>query len=84
MPERSEIWIGGCLCGDVRYESSGMPGKNSGYCHCRMCQRAYGNGFTAFIEFPAESFRLIQGEPTIYRSSNVGERGFCARCGSPR
>ncbi len=83
MPEQSELWTGGCLCGDVTYESSGTPGKNSGYCHCRKCQRAYGNGFTAFIEFPAETFRLTRGEPTIFQSSNVGERGFCARCGSP-
>ena len=83
MTERSEAWTGGCLCGDVKYESKGMPGKNSGYSHCRSCQKAYGNGFTAFIEFPAETFRITTGEPTVYRSSNVGERGFCARCGSP-
>jgi hypothetical protein len=48
-----------------------------------MCQKAYGNGFTAFVEFPLETFRLTRGEPVIYKSSNVGARGFCARCGSP-
>ncbi len=84
MTEQSEIWAGACLCGAVAYESKGSPVKeHCGYCHCRMCQKAYGNGFTAFIEFPAESFRLTRGKPTIYRSSNVGERRFCARCGSP-
>lgn len=83
MAEQSEIWTGGCLCGDVTYKSSGSPGKNSGYCHCRICQKAYGNGFTAFIEFPAETFQLTKGDPTIFQSSNVGERGFCPRCGSP-
>ncbi|MCH7778371.1 MAG: GFA family protein, partial [Gemmatimonadetes bacterium] len=84
MTDQSETWRGGCLCGAVTYESNASPvKKNSGYCHCRMCQKAYGNGFTAFIGFPAESFRITRGEPTIYRSSNVGERGFCARCGSP-
>lgn len=83
MTEQPETWTGGCLCGAVAYESNGLPGKNSGYCHCRMCQKAYGNGFTAFIEFPAETFKITRGEPTIYRSSNVGERGFCPRCGSP-
>ena len=76
-------WTGGCLCGAVRYESNATPGKNSGYCHCRMCQKAYGNGFTCFLEFPAASFRLSRGEPVIYGASNVGERGFCGRCGSP-
>ncbi len=84
MTDQSETWTGGCLCGAVTYESDASPvKKNSGYCHCRMCQKAYGNGFTAFIGFPAESFRITRGEPTIYRSSNVGERGFCGRCGSP-
>ncbi len=84
MTDQSESWRGGCLCGAVTYESDASPvKKNSGYCHCRMCQKAYGNGFTAFIGFSAESFRITRGEPTIYRSSNVGERGFCARCGSP-
>ena len=84
MTDQTETWTGGCLCGAVTYESTGSPVKeNCGYCHCRMCQKAYGNGFTAFICFPAESFRITRGEPTIYRSSNVGERGFCARCGSP-
>ncbi len=84
MTDQSETWTGGCLCGAVTYESKGSPDKkNCGYCHCRMCQKAYGNGFTAFIGFPAETFRITRGEPTIYRSSNVGERGFCARCGSP-
>ncbi len=83
MTKQPETWTGGCLCGSIAYESKGSPGKNSGYCHCRMCQKAYGNGFAAFIEFPAETFSITRGEPTIYRSSNVGERGFCACCGSP-
>ncbi len=82
MPKQSEIWRGGCLCGDVTYEAVGTPGKGSGYCHCRMCQKAYGNGFATFVDFPTEAFRLIRGEPVICKSSNVGERGFCGRCGS--
>jgi hypothetical protein len=84
MAEQTETWKGGCLCGAVTYESTKMPLKeNSGYCHCRMCQKAHGNGFNCFIGFTAKSFRVTRGEPTIYRSSNVGERGFCGRCGSP-
>ena len=84
MPKQSEIWAGGCLCGAITYESNRSPVKeNSGYCHCRMCQKAHGNGFNAFVGFSAESFRIKRGEPTIYQSSNVGLRGFCGRCGSP-
>jgi hypothetical protein len=33
---------GGCLCGTHRYEA--RPRKREGYyCHCRMCQLAFGN-----------------------------------------
>ena len=48
-----------------------------------MCQKAYGNGFSCFLVFPASGFKFLQGEPVIYRASNVGERGFCKQCGSP-
>ena len=30
-----------------------------------------------------EAFRITRGKPVIYKSSNVGERSFCGRCGSP-
>ncbi len=84
MAEQSETWAGGCLCGAVTYESNEPPSKeNSGYCHCRNCQKAYGNGFATFVGFPAKTFRVTRGEAVIYKSSNVGERGFCGRCGSP-
>ena len=84
MAIHSEFWAGGCLCGAVTYESDKSPLKKySGYCHCRTCQKAHGNGFNTFVGFPAESFRVTRGEPTIYQSSNVGERSFCGRCGSP-
>lgn len=76
-------WTGGCLCGAVRYEATASPGEESGYCHCRMCQKAFGNGFSVFVQFASESFRLTRGEPVIYKSSNVGERGLCANCGAP-
>ena len=33
---------GGCLCGRIRYRAA--PDKREGYyCHCRMCQLAFGN-----------------------------------------
>lgn len=76
-------WTGGCLCGAVRYESNASPGEDSGYRHCRMCQKAYGNGFSTLVQFASESFRPTRGEPVIFKSSNVGERGFCASCGAP-
>jgi len=74
-------YTGGCLCGAVRYEGGELWG--AAYCHCRICQKSVGNAFSAFAQFPRDSFRLTHGEPRWYRSSELGERGFCAECGTP-
>ena len=74
-------WTGGCLCGAVRYEVSEPPQK-SGYCHCRMCQKASGAPCTVGVYFAKQALRITRGQPTFYRSSNVAERGFCRNCGS--
>ena len=29
-----------------------------------------------------KDFALVNGEPTIYRSSAIAERAFCSKCGS--
>ncbi len=73
---------GGCLCGNVRYEVTGKA-LGSMLCHCRMCQRYSGAPILEGTTFPADDFRLIQGEPKVYQSSAIAERGFCPDCGSP-
>jgi hypothetical protein len=76
---------GGCLCGAVRFEATTSPTWIA-YCHCRMCQRAYGQASGIFVAFKGEqkdAFRFTKGEPKYYRSSAWLERGFCAECGSP-
>jgi hypothetical protein len=72
---------GGCLCGDIRYEASAVP-EDNGYCHCRMCQRASGAPAQCYAGFPIAAFAYVAGEPVVYVSSDIGERRFCARCGS--
>jgi hypothetical protein len=81
MAEKHIPITGGCLCGAVRYEST-KPPVNGGYCHCRMCQKASGGLYTAWVEFSASEFRFTKGEPKLYRSSGWGQRGVCAACGS--
>ena len=83
MKKRCPI-TGGCLCGAVRYEASEPPtGEFGTICHCRMCQKASGNGFAVTVDFKIDAFRFTRGEVHMYKSSNVGQRGFCANCGSP-
>jgi hypothetical protein len=81
MATRKRV-TGGCLCDAIRYEASVSP-ADAHYCHCRMCQRAFGNAFATFVSFPLDRFRWIRGRPKMYQSSKIARRGFCARCGTP-
>ena len=73
---------GGCLCGAVRFEA--RPTQRDGYyCHCRMCQLAFGNTRAAFINLRKDEVRWLAAEPTWYASSKIARRGFCGHCGTP-
>lgn len=78
---RSKLLVGGCQCGAVRYRAEGQPRKVH-YCHCRMCQRAVGNVFAAFVPIRKDQLTW-EGTPSLFRSSSIAERGFCSRCGTP-
>jgi len=73
---------GGCLCGAVRYESQEAPTEGY-YCHCRTCQKHYGNLFGATVRMPEPAFKFTKGQPKYYRSSDIAKRGFCSECGTP-
>ena len=72
---------GGCLCGALRFRVTSAP-LDSGYCHCRMCQRNSGAPVVAWATFPVADFAWIAGAPDTFASSAVGRRQFCQRCGS--
>jgi hypothetical protein len=78
------MMTGGCLCGGVRYESTGEPGFAL-LCHCRDCQRQSGSAYAAGWRVPAAGFRVVQGEPKLYvkkaDSGNEVARAFCPDCG---
>jgi hypothetical protein len=74
-------YVGGCLCGALRYASQSEP-IESGYCHCRTCQRSSGAPVLVWATFPIEHFQYTSGKPTIYRSSDIGSREFCSSCGT--
>ena len=76
----SEVALaGGCQCGAVRFRATG-PFKTA-ICHCRMCQKAFGNYFAPLVT--AKAVEWTRGAPALFRSSNHAQRGFCAGCGTP-
>ena len=81
MAERTKPLTGGCMCGAVRYETSEPPFEVY-YCHCRVCQRAFGNVVATWTQVRAEALRFTRGQPKFYRSSDVAQRGFCEDCGT--
>lgn len=70
---------GGCQCGAVRYRVERL-GRAS-ICHCRMCQKAFGNFFGPLVI--AEGLTWTRGERSVFHSSNRNWRGFCSKCGTP-
>ena len=73
---------GGCQCGAVRYALDAPP-SGASICHCRMCQKASGNYFQAFVGVPRGKLRWVRGTPGSFRSSALVEREFCRDCGTP-
>ena len=72
---------GGCLCGQIRYRTT-SPVRDGYWCHCRMCQLAFGSVAAPFINVESASVDWL-AEPAWYASSRFAERAFCARCGTP-
>jgi len=66
---------GGCLCGNVRFVTSGDPYR-VGLCHCLDCRKHHGALFHASAIFPQDAVK-IDGETRDYAG-----RHFCPRCGS--
>lgn len=69
---------GKCLCGTIRFAAE-VEREDYGACHCSICRRWAGG---PSIEAMGSSIEFIEGEPTIFRSSEWGERLFCPACGT--
>ena len=83
MTDSALRYIGGCLCGALRYEAKGEP-LYAGYCFCGDCRKASGSGFVPFMGFPGGALRF-SGETRkfISQSSRGGDavRNSCPVCG---
>ncbi|MEP3279548.1 MAG: GFA family protein [Stappiaceae bacterium] len=75
---------GGCLCGNVRYNSRANP-ITTVHCYCTDCRRLGGTGHATHTVIPEEAFDLI-GDVSEYQcaadSGNLINRRFCPTCGS--
>src|SRR6202042_1887737 len=74
-----------CLCGASRFTVDGAP-MGRLFCHCTVCQEAYGKPFADVTYFWAKSVALPPNQPIEFRRSRpppAMRRGRCARCGNP-
>ena len=76
-----EAFRGGCFCGGVRFEIGEF--FDAGYCHCTICRRFSGAPFVLWANAPARSFRVTEGAPLGFSSSDHWTRYFCRECGAP-
>ncbi len=80
--DNKPVYSGGCQCGAVRFRVEGALTDTS-ICHCRMCQKAFGNFYAPLVSTRTAHLEWTRGEPKRFRSSNHVQRGFCAACGTP-
>ncbi|GIK96129.1 MAG: aldehyde-activating protein [Alphaproteobacteria bacterium] len=76
------VTTGGCLCGLVRYCAEGTP-RSVHYCHCRICRHATGGPFAVLVWFEKDDVQWSGQLPSVHRSSDIAQRGFCGTCGAP-
>jgi len=80
----SNVHEGGCLCREVRYETTGDPIQTT-VCYCTFCQKITGSAFLVEPIF-AQSAVVFSGTPARsydHRSDGSGKRvtvTFCGRC----
>ena len=79
MNEQAWSRAGGCRCGRVRFEASAAP-RVTMACHCTGCQRMSSSAFSLSALFPAEAFRVTQGEPVIGGLHGATRHFFCGWC----
>jgi hypothetical protein len=78
----SDVTIGRCLCGAIRYEFRGRP-EWIVHCHCDSCRRQVSSPLATFVCVLKTHFRFTAGAPKTYTSSPGVSRSFCPECGSP-
>jgi hypothetical protein len=75
------IHTGSCLCGAVRFKTSGAL-RGVVYCHCSQCRKQSGH-YCAATNIADSDIEVTGTENvTWYQASDFARRGFCKTCGS--
>ena len=81
MSETMVTSTGGCMCGAVRYETTGVSSRVL-HCHCYSCRTHTGAPMATLAVFKAEQVRFSGDDRKVYASAPGVERTFCASCGT--
>ncbi|WP_299380658.1 GFA family protein [uncultured Kiloniella sp.] len=81
----TEIIEGGCLCGQVRYQTSCIKPLFKVNCHCRDCQKLSGSPYVAVMGVPETSFS-VTGDLNCFEhqggSGGAMKSYCCSKCNS--
>lgn len=72
---------GGCKCGQVQYETSEEPTAATA-CHCLECRKDFDEPFAPWFHVSNASLTW-SAKPDLVKKSNIAERGYCSKCGTP-
>lgn len=75
--------VGGCACGAVRYQVTGVP-MSVHACHCTDCQTLSGSAFGLSMVLNLSDIEVTQGEVEVNdftASKNRMHHHHCAKCG---
>lgn len=70
---------GACRCGQVTFALNARPLVTMA-CHCLGCQKMSASAFSLSALFPAESFRVTQGDPVVGGLHGETRHYFCRHC----
>jgi hypothetical protein len=81
----TEVHEGGCVCGAVRYRTTGLPRRVSA-CACTWCQKRTGSALGLSVYFDEGEVEITQGTLETYRLTSDAGRWirseFCRICGT--
>ena len=73
---------GGCMCGAVRYQTTGDSFLIS-HCHCESCRKHNGAAMVTLAGYKADQVEFSGEQRKLYESSPGAKRAFCENCGTP-